>query len=255
MKSQAALSLPILLTLTQSITPILGYALFYVPGANITKLESTFTVPPLSTTGGFHALWPGLEPTAENFVYQNVIDDDQPDGTWGYSTWEVESGYIDGPVTTVYEGDVISSTFTLNPTTAVWTDVTSIVPGSAGVNAGETASGSTTTTVIDANFPGIGPLTQALFVIELQDNAVWDFGRFYWQDITMVAATSETSWCTSPIVSPSFTYTTSTPVITVNGASSTCYIANMIFVSPDTDSTTSVSGSGDGVIRGPISSI
>ena len=49
---------------------------------------------------------------------------------------------------TVYEGDVISSTFTLNPTTAVWTDVTSIVPGSTGVNAGETASGSTTTTVI-----------------------------------------------------------------------------------------------------------
>ena len=43
------------------------------------------SVPPLNT--GFHALWPGLQPSADNFVYQNVIDDDQPTGRWAFSTW------------------------------------------------------------------------------------------------------------------------------------------------------------------------
>ena len=48
---------------------------------------------------GFHALWPGMEPTAQNFVFQNVVDDDQPDGTWAYSVWygPYDSAYVHTP--------------------------------------------------------------------------------------------------------------------------------------------------------------
>ena len=43
------------------------------------------SVPPVNT--GFHAIWPGLQPTDDSFVFQNVVDDDQPVGKWAYSTW------------------------------------------------------------------------------------------------------------------------------------------------------------------------
>jgi hypothetical protein len=49
---------------------------------------------------GFIALWPGMEPDAENFVYQNVVDNDQPGGTngqWGYVTWALEQTFIVTP--------------------------------------------------------------------------------------------------------------------------------------------------------------
>ncbi len=38
----------------------------------------------------YHALWPGLQPTDDSFVYQNVVDDWYPSQTnvrWDVSTW------------------------------------------------------------------------------------------------------------------------------------------------------------------------
>ena len=73
----------------QALTTAQGdYVFWWQPGAAITRLTSTMlvpAVPPINT--GFHALWPGLQPNSDNFVFQNVIDDDQPDGKWAFSTW------------------------------------------------------------------------------------------------------------------------------------------------------------------------
>jgi len=41
-------------------------------------------VPKVSTNSGFHAVWPGLENTANNFVYQNVIADSKTPGQWNF---------------------------------------------------------------------------------------------------------------------------------------------------------------------------
>ncbi|KAK4500931.1 hypothetical protein PRZ48_009123 [Zasmidium cellare] len=39
-------------------------------------------------------------------------------------------------------------------------------------------------------------LNQALFAVELYDNS-WDFGNVVFQDVEVVAETTETSWCTA----------------------------------------------------------
>jgi len=41
-------------------------------------------VPKVSTNAGLHAVWPGLENTANNFVYQNVIADSKSPGQWQF---------------------------------------------------------------------------------------------------------------------------------------------------------------------------
>jgi hypothetical protein len=58
------------------------------------KFLSTMIVPPfpVEASGGpsYHALWPGLQPTDNSFVYQNVVDDWYPSQTntrWDVSTW------------------------------------------------------------------------------------------------------------------------------------------------------------------------
>jgi hypothetical protein len=44
-------------------------------------------VPPLPNPDkGFHALWPGMDPDSY-FVFQNVVNDDQPVGAWSCSVW------------------------------------------------------------------------------------------------------------------------------------------------------------------------
>lgn len=60
----------------------------------VPKFVSTMTVPPfpVEASGGtsYHALWPGLQPTSDDFVYQNVVDDWYPSQTntrWDVSTW------------------------------------------------------------------------------------------------------------------------------------------------------------------------
>jgi len=51
------------------------------------QLESTLEIPSVSTGPGVHFVWPGLEPRNEDFVFQNVIGDDQPKGRWVFATW------------------------------------------------------------------------------------------------------------------------------------------------------------------------
>lgn len=39
-------------------------------------------------------VWPGMENGATDFVYQNVIGDQQPEGEWSFATWYVGEGYV-----------------------------------------------------------------------------------------------------------------------------------------------------------------
>lgn len=95
----------VVLSLLYGLVRAQDYVLWFQPGAQITRVNPIFlyqvgvkltriqlastmlvpSVPPVNT--GFHAIWPGLQPTDNSFVFQNVVDDDQPVGKWAYSTW------------------------------------------------------------------------------------------------------------------------------------------------------------------------
>ncbi|KAL3428230.1 hypothetical protein PVAG01_01739 [Phlyctema vagabunda] len=196
------------------------------PQYGITNFESTMVVPPTSAGAGFHSAWPGLEPSTEDFVYQNVLMDSGQQ--WYFFAEYCCEPRLDYPPQPVYPGDTIRSIFSLDTSSGEWANAWSSVPGQAGIEAGE-AIGS----IVNTNsFPDEGILSQAIFAIELQEGAVWDFGAVAWSDITIVANTTSTAWCSSPGVFGGFKYSMSTPVATVAGGSTTCYIESLIFEAP-----------------------
>ncbi|KAE9378733.1 hypothetical protein N431DRAFT_460066 [Stipitochalara longipes BDJ] len=215
------------------------YVLWFQPGAQITRLASTMlvpSVPPVNT--GFHAIWPGLQPTDDSFVFQNVVDDDQPVGKWAYSTWygpyDTAGDYYDYPTVPTTPGDSFITDFEFYAPTTEWIDTYVLEPGTAGASAGETpSSGSLSPPASGTTFPSSKTLTQALFVIELQGSgAVWNFGSLTFTNIIITADTTSTAWCNSPAKSGSFTYTMTTPVATVVNGQVDCYIAELVFVAP-----------------------
>jgi hypothetical protein len=129
----------------------------------------------------------------------------------------------------VYPGDSITSTFSLDTSTSTWTDTWSLTPGTTGTAAGQTAQSGT----LSNNFgkislerrdrilirfqPAKGYLTRynhllspesglgadmikAVLAIELQSGAVWDFGKVQWTNLAITASTTATAWCTSGYV-------------------------------------------------------
>ncbi|RDW68319.1 hypothetical protein BP5796_08976 [Coleophoma crateriformis] len=192
----------------------------------VTRFESTMVAPAVSTGSGSHSAWPGLEPESESFVYQNVLIDSG--NQWYFFTEYCCSPNVDYAPQLTYPGDTIKSVFDLDTCSGEWTNTWSRTPGSTGSAAGETAG----TTVSTNSFPSENTLSQAVFAIELQNSAAWDFGAVVWSDITITANTTDTTWCTSPETFGSFQYSMSSPVATVSGSSSTCFVANLIFESP-----------------------
>lgn len=89
----------------------------------------------------------------------------------------------------VAPGDALTTTFDLSSSGA-WTDDWTLEPsnGKGGVSEAP------------GTFSFTGTLTQALFAIELQTYegvaATWDFGQLAFENITIEAETSSTSWCT-----------------------------------------------------------
>lgn len=55
------------------------------------KLDAYFTIPPIPSGPGIHYIWPGLEPSAENYVFQDVVGDQLGSGTWSFAEWIVNS--------------------------------------------------------------------------------------------------------------------------------------------------------------------
>ncbi|CZR52445.1 uncharacterized protein PAC_02322 [Phialocephala subalpina] len=232
----------------------------------VRKFVSTMIVPAFPVESGlsFHALWPGLQPTGDAFVYQNVIDDYYPTGTntrWDVSTWygpyDAAGDYTEYSTSPVTPGDYITTDFQFYAPTNTWTETQIIEPKASGTASGESPS-TTSISVSFKNFPNnADALTEFLFVIELQLAATWNFGSFTFHSIIMTANTTNTAWCSAPYYQGSFTHSITTPVATVVNGQCQCYVAQLTFIAPTTNSALSPAAAaasvGNGnVTRGPI---
>jgi hypothetical protein len=78
------------LILAGLIPQIAGYAVFWDPEATITTLEATMVIPQASKGPGIHFIWPGLQPSSDNYVFQDVAGDDLGPGAWTFAEWSVD---------------------------------------------------------------------------------------------------------------------------------------------------------------------
>ncbi|KUJ12542.1 uncharacterized protein LY89DRAFT_738318 [Mollisia scopiformis] len=204
-------------------------------------------VPPFpveaSGDSSYHALWPGMQPTDDSFVYQNVVDDwypSQKNLRWDVSTWygpdDAAGDYVEYQTYPVTVGDSITTDFQFHMPSGTWTETQIIEPGASGTTAGESPSAATIN-VAFKNFPNNAAiLTQFLFVIELQGAATWNFGPLTFTSIIMTANTTSTAWCSNPVYSGSFTYKNTQPVATVVNGQCQCYVASLTFLAPSSTS-------------------
>lgn len=96
-------------------------------GQSFTSLSGDMDIPPLQQAGTYY-LWPGLQPTDDTGVYQNVLDGTS--GTWWFgSGWCCSNPDLPwGSGFNTYEGETNSFSNTLDG--GSWT--TTIVHGSTG---------------------------------------------------------------------------------------------------------------------------
>lgn len=122
------------------------------------QLESTLEISSVSMGPGVHFVWPGMEPRNGSFVFQNVIGDDQPKGSWVFAKWygpyDTQGDYheyriVPGKVNLehrqeqltyyplVTRGDILTTIFDLNLNNGEWNDPWYLTPGTKGAIAGE----------------------------------------------------------------------------------------------------------------------
>ncbi|KAH6673133.1 hypothetical protein B0J14DRAFT_654860 [Halenospora varia] len=220
----------IVVALAQSIN---GYGLFYEPGAVITKLEVAMIMPEIPAAPGIHYIWPGLQPNGANFVFQDVAGD-YNGGSWTFSEWTVDSNanYNKTDDVTVYLGDSIDILFSLDTHTGEWLNRWTTTPGSTGQAAGETYTVASTI-ALESQSAAYGNLTQALFIIELQEGATWNFGTLTFSNITIEAQTTSTDWCYSPYRDDAFTSISGETKVEVHDNTyTTCKISYIDFIAP-----------------------
>ncbi|OCL03246.1 hypothetical protein AOQ84DRAFT_381831 [Glonium stellatum] len=185
-------------------------------GSQFLSFSGTMSIPTLKKAGTYY-LWPGLQPTDNSGVYQNVLD-----GRSG--TWWIGSGWCCS-----------------NPS----------LPWGSGfnVNAGDTVTfsnmkgSSNWTSTLKKNSTGEGvsndfalaskSFNQAIFAIEL-DGVSWDFGSLTFSNVVITASGADTSWCTkAPENYKSATnYAISGVSVSVNNSVITCRINSVILQSP-----------------------
>ncbi|KAI0172201.1 hypothetical protein GGR52DRAFT_573342 [Hypoxylon sp. FL1284] len=160
------------------------YFLRYVPatGQKFTSFSGEMTIPTLPRAGIYY-LWPGLQPTDNSGVYQNVLD-----GRSG--TWWIGSGWCCsnpdlpwGSGFNTYGGETVAFDNRL--------DGSSWVSTLTRQSTGETVTNDFALSSKSFN--------QALFAIELYDVS-WDFGPLTFSNVVITSTgSSDSSWCnTSP---------------------------------------------------------
>lgn len=126
---------------------------YYTPtGAKFTQLSGEMVIPTLPAAGTYY-LWPGLQPTDNSGVYQNVLDGNS--GTWWFASgWCCSNPTLDwGSGFNTYGGE---------------TDTFSNVQDDDGINWTSTViHGSTGTSKSDNFALATKSFNQALFAIEL----------------------------------------------------------------------------------------
>ncbi|KAF2656216.1 hypothetical protein K491DRAFT_597371 [Lophiostoma macrostomum CBS 122681] len=143
------------------------------------SLSGTMTIPKLPKAGTYY-LWPGLQPTDNSGVYQNVLD-----GRSG--TWWIGSGWCCanpelpwGSGFNVAQGDTV--TFRNERGGSAWTS--SLQKGSGGQS------------VTDSFALNGKTFNQVLFAIELT-GVSWDFGALAFKDVVITSSGTDTKWCTN----------------------------------------------------------
>jgi len=190
---------------------------YYTPsGASFTSFSGDLAIPSLPRAGVYY-LWPGLQPTDNTGVYQNVLDGRS--GTWWIGSgwccanpslpWGSGFNTYDGEVVTfsnVLDGDAWTSTLTRSSTGEVVTDSFALA---------------------DKSF------NQVLFAIELTDVA-WDFGPLAFSNVVITSTGTDSSWCNdSPEnYSGSSVYSISGVRASVSGDSVTCAMESVVLERP-----------------------
>jgi len=216
--------LAILFLLLHHATAVTWYYLDYVTPNDQAMLEFSMqmTIPPLPATyiNGTYYLWPGLQPSDNSGVYQNVLDGRS--GTWWIGTgWCCDNPSLAwGSGFNVYEGDVVTISNAANGS-----DWTSSL----------TRNGDASTTVTNSFAVGDKVFNQAIFAIELYTEN-WDFGSLVFKNAVIKANTTETAWCSDAPsnYNSATTYTLTDVIATANddGLTSTCTIGEVDMVGP-----------------------
>ncbi|KAI0449496.1 hypothetical protein F5B21DRAFT_46919 [Xylaria acuta] len=208
-----------LLALAGQASAVSWYFLRYYPasGQKFTSFSGTMTVPTQPKAATIY-VWPGLQPTDNSGVYQNVLDGRS--GTWWIgSGWCCSnpslpwgSGFNTYPAETVVFKNTLGS--------AAWTS---------------TLTRSATGETVSNNFAlSSKSFNQALFAIELYDVA-WNFGQVAFSNVVITSAgSSDSSWCnSSPENYNSATvYSISGVSASVSGSTVTCKIASVVLQRP-----------------------
>ncbi|KAH9884720.1 hypothetical protein F4778DRAFT_551831 [Xylariomycetidae sp. FL2044] len=197
------------------------YFLRYYPadGQEFTSFSGEMTIPDLPQAGVYY-LWPGLQPTDNTGVYQNVLD-----GRSG--TWWIGSGWCCanpslpwGSGFNTYAGEAVTFSNALD--------------GDGGAWSSTLTRQSTGDTVTDSFALADKSFNQALFAIELTDVS-WDFGPLAFSNVVITSTgSSDSSWCnTSPENYNSATvYSISGLSASVSGDTVTCTIESVVLESP-----------------------
>ncbi|KZT29941.1 hypothetical protein NEOLEDRAFT_1153781 [Neolentinus lepideus HHB14362 ss-1] len=194
------------------------YLRFETPsGAYISSFSGNMVAPTLPGAGTYY-LWPGLQPSDNAGVLQQVLD-----GRSG--SWWIGSGWCCSDPDLSW-----GSGFNVNngATIAFSNKVDSI---SDGTWATSLKSGSNSAT---GSFPlPTHPMNQAIFAIELY-NVSWTFGALTFTDVVITANTSSTSWCTGGPYNyeNAAVVSVSTPSATVSGGTTTCSISKVVLERP-----------------------
>ncbi|KAI1747494.1 hypothetical protein F4782DRAFT_420905 [Xylaria castorea] len=208
-----------LLAFASQATAVSWYFLRYYPasGQKFTSFSGTMTVPTQPKAATIY-VWPGLQPTDNSGVYQNVLDGRS--GTWWIgSGWCCSNPSLPwGSGFNTNAGETVTFKNTLG--SAAW--VSTLTRSSTG----ETVSNDFALTSKSFN--------QALFAIELYDVA-WNFGQVAFSNVVITSTgSSDSSWCnSSPENYNSATvYSISGVSASVSGSTVTCKIASVVLQRP-----------------------
>ncbi|TFK50053.1 hypothetical protein OE88DRAFT_1713203 [Heliocybe sulcata] len=194
------------------------YLRFQTPsGAYISSFSGNMVAPTLPGAGTYY-LWPGLQPSDNAGVLQQVLDG-RSGSWWIGSGWCCSNPSLSwGSGFSVNNGATVSFSNTVNSISGgTW--ATSITGGSSS------ATGS---------FPlPTHPMNQAIMAIELYDVS-WTFGALTFTDVVITANTTSTSWCTGGPYNynNAAVVSMSTPSASVSGGSSTCSISSIVLERP-----------------------
>ncbi|KAI2621831.1 hypothetical protein GGR54DRAFT_83258 [Hypoxylon sp. NC1633] len=209
------------------------YFLRYVPasGQKFTSFSGEMTIPALQKAGVYY-LWPGLQPTDNSGVYQNVLDGRS--GTWWIgSGWCCSNPSLPwGSGFNTYANEKVMFNNRLDSGSSTWKSTLT-----------RQSTGATVTDSFALCRIGLRELTspiaasksfnQAIFAIELYD-VNWDFGQLAFSNVVITSTGTDSSWCntTPENYNGATTYSINGLSASVSGGTVTCKINSVILQRP-----------------------